>query len=100
MIFSDYGHMSTSIKLCHQALKQHFPDKKLTAIFQPHQINRVLREWNEFAEVLREFDNVYIFNIYAARENLAEQLENFKHLKIEKANSIDELGDVFAKNCN
>ncbi|MBO4515912.1 hypothetical protein J5751_00295 [bacterium] len=48
MLFSDYGHMSTSIKLCHEALKQHFPDKKLIAIFQPHQINRVLREWNEF----------------------------------------------------
>ena len=99
MLFSDYGHMSTSIKLCHQALKQHFPDKKLTAIFQPHQINRVLREWNEFAEVLREFDNVYIFNIYAARESLNEQLENFKHLKIENANTVTELWDIFAKNC-
>jgi UDP-N-acetylmuramate--alanine ligase len=91
MLFSDYGHMSTSIKLCYEALKQHFPDKKLTAIFQPHQINRVLREWNEFAKVLREFDNVYIFNIYAARENLNEQLENFKHLNIENANSVTEL---------
>jgi len=100
MLFSDYGHMSTSIKLCHEALKQHFPDKKLTAIFQPHQINRVLREWNEFAEVLREFDNVYIFNIYAARENLDEQLENFKHLNIQNANSVTELWNIFAKNCN
>ena len=100
MLFSDYGHMSTSIKLCHQALKQHFPDKKLTAIFQPHQINRVLREWNEFWEVLKEFDNVYIFNIYAARENLNEQLENFKHLNIQNANSVTELWNIFAKNCN
>lgn len=100
MLFSDYGHMSTSIKLCHEALKQHFPDKKLMAIFQPHQINRVLREWNEFAEILKEFDNIYIYNIYAARENLDEQLENFKHLKIENANSVDELWNIFAKNCN
>ena len=100
MLFSDYGHMATSIKLCHDALKQHFTDKKLTAIFQPHQINRVLREWNEFAEVLGKFDNVYIFNIYAARENLDEQLENFKHLNIENANSVTELGNIFAKNCN
>ena len=91
MIFSDYGHMSSSIELCHEALRQHFPGKKLTAIFQPHQINRVLRERNNFAEVLRKFDNTYIFNIYAARENLSEQLENFKHLNIENANSVDEL---------
>ena len=91
MLFSDYGHMSTSIKLCHQALKQHFPDKKLTAIFQPHQINRVLRERNEFGKVLKKFDYTYIYNIYAARENLDEQLENFKHLNIQNANSINEL---------
>lgn len=100
LLFSDYWHMASSIDLCHKALKQHFPNKKLTAIFQPHQINRVLRERNEFAEVLKKFDHVYIYNIYAARENLDEQLENFKHLKIENANSINELWDIFAKNCN
>lgn len=100
MIFSDYGHMASSIKLCYDALKQHFPDKKLTAIFQPHQINRVLREWHEFSEILKQFDNAYIYNIYAARENLDEQLENFKHLKIKNADSIDELWNIFAKNCN
>jgi UDP-N-acetylmuramate--alanine ligase len=91
MIFSDYGHMATSIKLCYNALRQHFPDKKLIAIFQPHQINRVLRERKEFSEVLKNFDHTYIYNIYAARENLNEQLENFKHLNIQNANSIVEL---------
>lgn len=100
MIFSDYGHMASSIKLCHEALKQHFPNKKLTAIFQPHQINRVLRERKGFSEILRQFDDVYIFNIYAARENLDEQLENFKHLDIQNANSVTELWNIFAKNCN
>lgn len=100
MLFSDYWHMASSIKLCHQALRQHFPDRKLTAIFQPHQVNRVLREWNEFWEVLKNFDHIYIFNIYAARENLDEQLENFKHLNIQNANSVTELWNIFAKNCN
>ena len=100
MIFSDYGHMSSSIELCHEALIQHFPDKKLTAIFQPHQINRVLRERNNFAKVLKKFDHTYIFNIYAARENLDEQLENFKHLNIKNANSVTELWNIFSKNCN
>jgi len=99
LLFSDYGHMASSINLCHQALKQHFPDKKLTAIFQPHQINRVLRERDEFAEVLKNFDDIYIFNIYAARESLDEQLENFKHLNIQNADSVAELWNIFAKNC-
>ena len=100
MIFSDYGHMATSIKLCYEAFRQHFSYKHLTAIFQPHQINRVLREWDEFAEVLKKFDTTYIYSIYAARENLDEQLENFKHLNIQNANTVSELWYIFAKNCN
>jgi UDP-N-acetylmuramate--alanine ligase len=83
--------MASSIKICHEAIKQHFPDKKITAIFQPHQINRVLRERKEFGEILQKFDTTYIYDIYAARENLEEQLNNFRHLNIKNANSIEEL---------
>ena len=97
IIFSDYWHMASSIKLCHEALRQHFPDKKLIAIFQPHQINRVLRERNEFWNILKLFDECFIFNIYAARENLDEQLNNFKYLNIENANTIEDLWNIFAK---
>lgn len=100
IIFSDYGHMASSISLCYDALRQHFPDKKLTAIFQPHQINRVLRERKEFWETLNKFDHTYIYNIYAARENLEEQLTNFKNLNIKNINSIEELWNIFAQNCN
>lgn len=100
IVFSDYGHMASSIAICYQALKQHFADKKLIAIFQPHQINRVLREWNEFSDALKKFDESFVYNIYAARENLDEQLENFKHLGIKDIGSITELWDLFAKNCN
>lgn len=100
IIFSDYWHMASSISLCYKALRQHFPGKKLIAIFQPHQINRVLRERNQFWEILKKFDTTYIYNIYAARENLDEQLNNFKHLNIENANTIEELWNIFASNCN
>jgi len=100
IVFSDYWHMASSIQVCYEALKQQFPDKKLIAIFQPHQINRVLRERNEFGSTLKKFDSTYIYNIYAARENLEEQLNNFRHLNIENANSIDDLWNIFATNCN
>jgi UDP-N-acetylmuramate-alanine ligase len=33
--------MASSIKIGFEALKNKFPDKKITAIFQPHQINRI-----------------------------------------------------------
>lgn len=99
LVFSDYGHMSSSIRFCHQALREKYPQKKITAIFQPHQINRILRERNDFQKSLKLYDNIIIYDIYAARENLAEQLENFKHLNIENANTISELWNIFAKNC-
>ncbi len=99
LVFSDYGHMSSSIRFCHQALREKYPQKKITAIFQPHQINRILRERNDFQKSLKLFDEVIIYDIYAARENLAEQLENFKHLNIENANTISELWNIFATNC-
>lgn len=99
LLFSDYAHMASSINLWYHAIKEKYPNKKITAIFQPHQINRVLRERNEFWKALKLFDNVFIYNIYAARENLAEQLENFKHLNIQNANTISKFWDLFAKNC-
>lgn len=99
LIFSDYWHMASSIKLCHEALKNKYPNKKIIAIFQPHQINRILRERESFQKSLKLFDEVIIYDIYAARENLIEQLDNFKHLNIENANTISELWNIFAKNC-
>jgi UDP-N-acetylmuramate-alanine ligase len=83
--------MASSIKYCHQTLQEKYPQKKITAIFQPHQINRILRERNDFQKSLKVYDDIIIYDIYAARENLAQQLENFKHLKIKNANTMSEL---------
>jgi UDP-N-acetylmuramate--alanine ligase len=83
--------MASSIKLCYEALKNKYPNKKIIAIFQPHQINRILRERESFQKSLKLFDEVIIYDIYAARENLIEQLDNFKYLNIENANTISEL---------
>ena len=55
------------------------------------QNNEMIPFGDKDSETLKQFDNVYVFNIYAARENLDEQLENFKHLNIQNANSVTEL---------
>jgi UDP-N-acetylmuramate--alanine ligase len=83
--------MASSIKICHKAIKEKYPNKKITAIFQPHQINRILRERNEFSDALKLFDNIYIYDIYAARENLQEQLDNFKNKNTDNINTLVEL---------
>jgi UDP-N-acetylmuramate--alanine ligase len=83
--------MASSIKICHQAIKEKYPDKKMIAIFQPHQINRILRERDKFKQELNPFDEIFIYDIYAARENLVEQLNNFKNKNTNNISTLIEL---------
>ncbi|AHB41686.1 UDP-N-acetylmuramate-L-alanine ligase [candidate division SR1 bacterium RAAC1_SR1_1] len=95
-LFSDYGHMASSIVIGYQSLKQKFPDKKITAIFQPHQINRIFTGRDDFVQSFKGFDKVIIYDIYAAREDIA----HFDFSKRgQNINSVEELGHNFANAC-
>jgi UDP-N-acetylmuramate--alanine ligase len=50
------------------SVKQMFPSRKVTAIFQPHLYTRTRDLYVEFAEVLNEADEVVLLPIYPARE--------------------------------
>ncbi len=91
-IFSDYWHMASSIKIWYQALRWKFKKEKITVIFQPHQINRIETWRNDFIKVFKDYDQAFIYDIYAARESLA----TFKKFKIK---SIQDLWNNFAKVC-
>lgn len=91
-IFSDYWHMASSIQIWYSALRSKFKKEKITVIFQPHQINRIETWRNNFIKAFKSYDNVFIYDIYAARENLS----TFKKFKIK---SIQDLGENFAKVC-
>lgn len=95
-LFSDYGHMASSIVIGYQSLKQKFPDKKITAIFQPHQINRIFTGRDDFVQSFKGFDKVIIYDIYAAREDIA----HFDFSKRgQNINSVEELWHNFANAC-
>lgn len=96
-IFTDYGHMASSIELWYQALKHKFPGKKLFAIFQPHQINRIVTGRTDFQKALKKYDQVVIYDIYAARENLQELVKKIPTLK--NITTLKALGDKFADAC-
>ena len=98
-IFSDYGHVASSIELWYKALKEKYPNKKIICIFQPHQIHRILVWWNEFPNALKLYNESYIYDIYAARENIEDftNEEIFKNLNLK---SVEDLGNAFANHCN
>lgn len=91
-IYSDYWHMASSIKIWYEALRSKFKKEKITVIFQPHQINRIETWRNDFIKVFKDYNEIFIYDIYAARENL----KTFKKFKIK---SIQDLWENFAKNC-
>jgi len=49
-------------------VRQLYPDKKLTAIFQPHLFTRTRDFAEGFAEVLSSVDELMLLEIYPARE--------------------------------
>lgn len=98
-IYSDYGHMASSIELWYQALKKKFPKKKLFVIFQPHQINRIVLWRKDFQKALKNYDQVMIYDIYAARENIKDFIEHHAFIQKENIHTLEDLGNHFAKVC-
>jgi len=95
LIYSDYGHIAESIWLWFDALKKKYPDKKLFVIFQPHQISRIMLWRDEFKKVLPKYDQVVIYDIYAARESV----DLVKKIWIEWIETVKDLWEELALQC-
>ena len=67
-VYDDYGHHPTEILATANALKQKKYNKSWV-IFQPHTYSRTKNLLDDFANVLLNFDNIIVTDIYAAREN-------------------------------
>lgn len=68
----DYAHHPTEIESFLKSLKAMYPDKKVTAIFQPHLFTRTRDFVDGFAECLDIADEVILLDIYPAREEPIE----------------------------
>jgi UDP-N-acetylmuramate--alanine ligase len=68
IFIDDYAHHPEELKACIRSVKKLYPDKKLTAIFQPHLYTRTRDFADGFAEALDMVDELIILDIYPARE--------------------------------
>ena len=66
-IIDDYAHHPQEIEATIAAAR-HYPHKKLWVAFQPHTYTRTKALLSDFAEALKEADEVILTDIYAARE--------------------------------
>ena len=68
VLLDDYAHHPEEVKASISSVKQLYPDRKLTVIFQPHLFSRTNDFYREFAESLSLADELILLDIYPARE--------------------------------
>ncbi|TXC78873.1 UDP-N-acetylmuramate--L-alanine ligase [Luteibaculum oceani] len=68
VLIDDYAHHPNELAALGSALKELYPGKKITLVFQPHLYSRTRDFLNEFAEQLSAFTKVLLLPIYPARE--------------------------------
>lgn len=68
LVYDDYGHHPTEVKVTLKAAREQFPDKKIVVAFQPHLYSRTKILFNDFAKAFGDVDEVLVAPIFAARE--------------------------------
>ncbi|MDX2002653.1 MAG: UDP-N-acetylmuramate--L-alanine ligase [Chitinophagales bacterium] len=68
VFIDDYAHHPEEIRAFISSVRELYPEKKLTAVFQPHLFSRTNDLYAEFAKALELADEVILLDIYPARE--------------------------------
>lgn len=68
VFLNDYAHHPAEVRQSISSIKELYPDKKITGIFQPHLFSRTQNFYKEFAQSLSLLDKVILMDIYPARE--------------------------------
>ena len=68
-VVDDYGHHPTEIKSTLQAVREHWSDRRMVVVFQPHRYSRTRALLEEFWDAFRGVDRLLIMDIYPAGES-------------------------------
>jgi UDP-N-acetylmuramate--alanine ligase len=67
-VIDDYAHHPTEIRATLAAARAAYPGRRIVAAFQPHLYSRTRDFAGDFGEALAGADNIYLTEIYGARE--------------------------------
>lgn len=87
IFIDDYAHHPKEIEATVSSLREMYPNKHLTGIFQPHLYSRTKDLAQEFAKSLQLLDAVILLPIYPAREKPIEGVTS--HIILHKINKMD-----------
>jgi UDP-N-acetylmuramate--alanine ligase len=68
VVIDDYAHHPTEIEAFMESVRKLYPDRKITAVFQPHLFSRTRDFMDQFATTLAMADELFLLPIYPARE--------------------------------
>jgi len=68
MVYDDYGHHPTEVRVTLEALRHAFPDRRILVVFQPHRYTRTKALAEEFGTCFAAADELILTKIYAASE--------------------------------
>lgn len=72
----DYAHHPNELSSTINSIKELYPDKQITGIFQPHLYTRTRDFAKEFAQSLDLLDDIILLDIYPAREEPIEGISS------------------------
>lgn len=67
-VYDDYGHHPTEVKVTMAGMREKYPNRHLTVVFQSHTYTRTREFFTDFVEILAKADRVVILPIYPARK--------------------------------
>lgn len=85
VVIDDYAHHPEELNAIIGSVKSLYPSKKITGIFQPHLFSRTRDFAEGFAESLSKLDELWLMDIYPAREEPIPQITS--NWLIEKVNT-------------
>jgi UDP-N-acetylmuramate--alanine ligase len=68
VLIDDYAHHPTELDALFQAVSEMYPNDRKCIVFQPHLFSRTRDFATGFAKSLAKFDQVFLLDIYPARE--------------------------------
>lgn len=79
-VYDDYAHHPTEIAASIAGVRELYPHKKLTVVFQSHTYSRSHELFDDFIAALSKADQVFMLPIYAAREENASGVTSEKFM--------------------
>jgi len=69
LVYSDYAHHPTEIRVTIATLREMYPSKNIFVIFQPHQYARTRNLFDDFISSLKTADRILLTQIYRQRDS-------------------------------